>query len=78
MLLGGRLRGVSVWLWRTNPGRRLLVIVRSDRPTLIPRIEQLFGGEPGTVDVVLDRRRRERGSGGSPAARRGGAATFQW
>ena len=60
MLLGGRLRGMSVWLWRSSPARRLLVIVRSDRPALVPRIEQLFEGEPGTVDVVLDRRRRER------------------
>ena len=60
MLLGGRLRGMSVWLWRTSPARRLLVIVRSDRPALVPRIEQLFEGEAGTVDVVLDRRRRER------------------
>lgn len=60
MLLRGRLRGMSVWLWRTAPARRLLVIVRPDRPALVPRIERLFGGEPGTVDVVLDRRRRER------------------
>ena len=60
MVLGGRLRGMSVWLWRTSPARRLLVIVRSDRPALVPRIEQLFEGEAGTVDVVLDRRRRER------------------
>jgi hypothetical protein len=26
----------------------------------VPRIERLFEGEPGTVDVMLDRRRRER------------------
>jgi len=36
------------------------VIVRPDRPALVPRIERLFEGEPGTVDVVLDRRRRDR------------------
>jgi hypothetical protein len=60
MLLGGRLRRMSVWLWRTGPARRLLVIVRPERPGLVPRIEGLFAGEPGTVDVMLDRRRRER------------------
>lgn len=60
MLLNGRLRRISVWLWRTAPARRLLVIVRPERPALVPRIERLFEGEPGTVDVMLDRRRRER------------------
>jgi hypothetical protein len=60
MLLGGRIRRMSIWLWRTAPARRLLVIVRPGRPALVPRIERLFEGEPGTVDVVLDRRRRER------------------
>jgi hypothetical protein len=60
MLLGGRLRRMSIWLWRTVPARRLLVIVGPDRPALAARIERLFEGEPGTVDVVLDRRRHER------------------
>jgi hypothetical protein len=68
MLLGGRLRRMSIWLWRTVPARRLLVIVGLDRPALVPRIERLFEGEPGTVDVVLDRRRHERRRG--VAARR--------
>lgn len=62
MLLGGRIRRMSIWLWRTVPARRLLVIVGPERPALVPRIERLFEGEPGTVDVVLDRRRRERRS----------------
>ena len=60
MLLGGRLRRMSIWLWRTAPARRLLVIVGPGHPTLVPRIERLFEGEPGAVDVVLDRRQRER------------------
>ncbi|MGH7413409.1 MAG: hypothetical protein ACREKJ_04350, partial [Candidatus Rokuibacteriota bacterium] len=60
MLLSGRLRRMSVWLWSSPPARRLLVIVRPDRPALVPRIERLFSGEPGEVDVVLDRRRGER------------------
>jgi hypothetical protein len=60
MLLSGRLRRMSVWLWRSAPARRLLVIVRPERPALVPRIERLFEGDPGAVDVVLDRRRRER------------------
>src|SRR5258706_15294280 len=63
MLLGGRLRRMSVWFWRIPPTRRLLVIVGPDRPALVPRIERLFEGEAGTVDVVLDRRRRERRGG---------------
>jgi hypothetical protein len=60
MLLGGHLRRMSIWFWRTPPTRRLLVIVGPDRPALVPRIERLFEGEAGTVDVVLDRRRRDR------------------
>jgi len=60
MLLSGRLRRMSVWFWRTPPARRLLVIVRPERPGLAPRIERLFEGEPSGVDVVVDRRRRER------------------
>jgi hypothetical protein len=60
MLLSGRLGRMSVWLWRTAPAHRLLVIVRPERPALVPRIERLFAGEPGTVDVVLDRRQSER------------------
>jgi hypothetical protein len=51
---------MSVWLWRTAPADRLLVIVRPERPALVPRIERLFAGEPDTVDVMLDRRRSER------------------
>ncbi len=51
---------MSVWLWSSPPAQRLLVIVRPDRPTLVPRIERLFAGDPGEVDVVLDRRRSER------------------
>jgi hypothetical protein len=60
MLLAGRLRRMSVWLWSSPPARRLLVVVRPDRRTLVPKLEQLFAGEPGEVDVVLDRRRSER------------------
>lgn len=60
MLLGGRLRRMSIWLWRTAPAHRLLVIVRPDRPALVPRIERLFEGDAGGVDVVLDRRKRDR------------------
>src|SRR5258705_2427695 len=63
MLLGGRLRRMSVWFWRIPRTRRLIVIVGPDRPALVPRIERLFEGEAGTVDVVLDRRRRERRGG---------------
>lgn len=68
MLLTGRLRRMSVWLWSNTPARRLLVIVRRDRPTLVPRIERVFASESGEVNVMLDRRRRERRVGA--AARR--------
>jgi hypothetical protein len=60
VLLTGRLRRMSVWLWSSPPARRLLLVVRPDRPTLVPTLERLFAGEPGEVDVVLDRRRTER------------------
>jgi len=60
MLLAGRLRRMSVWLWSTAPARQLLIIVRPDRPSLVPRLERLFAEELDGVDVVLDRRRRER------------------
>lgn len=60
MLLTGRLRRMSVWLWSSPPGRRLLVIVKPDRPALVPQIEHLFAEESAEVGVVLDRRRSER------------------
>jgi len=44
---------MSVWLWRTAPAHRLLVIVRPERPALVPRIERLFAGEPDPVDAFL-------------------------
>ncbi len=75
MLLSGRLGRMSVWLWRTAPAHRLLVIVRPERPALVPRIERLFAGEPGTVDVVLDRRQSERRRVISAP---GGVATSRW
>jgi hypothetical protein len=60
MFLTARLRRLSVWLWSSPPGGRLLVIVKPDRPALVPRIERLFAGESSEVGVMLDRRRGER------------------
>jgi hypothetical protein len=60
VLLTGRLPRMSVWLWRSQPGRRLLVIVKPDRPALVPRIERLFADDSAEVGVVLDRRRSDR------------------
>jgi hypothetical protein len=60
MLLAGRLRRMSVWLWSSPPARRLLLVVHPGRPGLVPTLERLFAGEPGEVDVVLDRRRAQR------------------
>jgi len=60
MLLTGRFRRMSMWLWSSPTDGRLLVIVRRDRPALVERMQRLFAREPGDVEVVLDRRRRER------------------
>ena len=60
MLLTGRFRRMSVWLWSSPPRDRLLVVVRPNHPTLVERVRRLFAGEPGEVEVLLDRRRRER------------------
>src|SRR5262244_3898602 len=60
MLLAGRFRRMSMWLWSSPPDGRLLVIVRRDRPALVERMQRLFAREGGEVEVVLDRRRRER------------------
>jgi hypothetical protein len=60
MLLSGRLRRMTVWLWSSPPARRLLVIVNPTRSTLVPRIERLFADDASEVSVVLDRRRSER------------------
>jgi hypothetical protein len=72
MLLTGRLRRVSLWLWSSPPGRRLLVIVRPDRSGLVPRIQRLFAGDPDGIDVIVDRRRdeRRRGTVAIPTERR--------
>jgi len=60
MLLTGRFRRMSVWLWSTPAAGRLLVIVRPDHPDLLRTMRGLFAGEEAEVEVVLDRRRRDR------------------
>jgi hypothetical protein len=60
MLLAGRFRRMSLWLWSSPPRSRLLVVVRPGHPTLVERMRRLFAGERGEVEVLLDRRRRER------------------
>ena len=61
MLMAGRFRWMSVWLWSSPPpGARMLVIVRPDRPALVERMRRVFAREPGEVAVMLDRRRRDR------------------
>ena len=69
---------MSIWFWRTVPARRLLVIVGPARPALVPRIERLFEGEPGTVDVVLDRSRSGGGGTGGGRGAVAGRATSRW
>lgn len=51
---------MSVWLWSTPAAGRLLVIVRPDHPDLLRTMRGLFAGEEAEVEVVLDRRRRDR------------------
>ena len=60
MLLTGRFRRMSLWLWSTSPRRHLLVIVPHDRAALVDRMQRVFAGEADEVEVMLDRRRRER------------------
>jgi hypothetical protein len=60
MLLTGRFRRMSLWLWSSPPRSRLLVIVPRDRSALVERMQHLFAGEADEVEVLLDRRRRAR------------------
>lgn len=60
MLLTGRFRRMSLWLWSSSPQRRLLVIVPRDRAALVDRMRRVFAGEADEVEVLLDRRQRER------------------
>lgn len=60
MLLTGRFRRMSLWLWSSPPRRRLLVIIPHDRAALVERMRRVFSGEADEVEVLLDRRRRER------------------
>src|SRR4029077_2835068 len=62
MLLTGRFRRVSLWLWSTPTRSPVRVFVRPDRPALVERMQRLFAEDPGEVEVMLDRRRRERRS----------------
>jgi hypothetical protein len=62
MLLSGRFRKVSLWLWSSPTRSPVRVFVRPDRPALVERMQRLFAEDPGEVEVMLDRRRRERRS----------------
>src|ERR1700720_4901566 len=62
MLLTGRFRRVSLWLWSTPTRGPMQVVVRPDRPALVERMQRLFAEDSGEVEVMLDRRRRERRS----------------
>jgi hypothetical protein len=62
MLLSGRFRQVSLWLWSSPTRSPVRVFVRPDRPALVERMQRLFAEDPGEVEVMLDRRRRERRS----------------
>jgi hypothetical protein len=60
MLLTGRFRHVSLWVWSSPIRGRLQVFVRPDRPALVERMRRLFVEDPEQVEVMLDRRRGER------------------
>jgi len=62
MLLTGRFRRISLWLWSTPTRGPMQVFVRPDRPALVERMQRLFAEDSGEVEVMLDRRRRERRS----------------
>src|SRR5260370_9289515 len=62
MLLTGRSRRMSLWLWSTPTRGPLQVVVRPDRPALVEGMQRLFAEDSGEVEVMLDRRRRERRS----------------
>jgi dynactin complex subunit len=60
MLLTGRFRHTSLWIWNSPARGPLRVFVRPDRPTLVERMRRLFAEDPGEVEVMLDRRRQDR------------------
>jgi hypothetical protein len=60
MLLAGRFRQMSLWLWSTSPRGRLIVVVPPDRPGLAERMRRVFADDADDVDVLVDRRRSER------------------
>jgi hypothetical protein len=60
MLLAGRFRRTSFWLWSSPSRKPLFVVVRADRSSLVERMRSLFVGESSEVEVMLDRRRSER------------------
>ena len=73
MLLTGRFRRISLWVWSSPTRGRLQVFVRPDRPALVERMQRLFAEDPEQVEVMLDRRRGERRSravGQEPERRR--------
>lgn len=72
VLLTGRFRRISLWVWSSPTRGRLQVFVRPDRPALVERMQRLFAEDPEQVEVMLDRRRGERRSaaGGQEPERR--------
>jgi hypothetical protein len=60
VLLTGRFRRVSLWVWSSPIRGRLQVFVRPDRPALVERMQRLFAEDPEQVEVMLDRRLGER------------------
>src|SRR3984893_17414014 len=62
MLLTGRFRRISLWLWSTPSRGPMQVFVRPDRPAPVERMQRRVAEDSAEVEVVLARRRRERRS----------------
>jgi len=60
MLLTGRFRRTSLWIWNSPARGPLRVFVRPDRPSLVERMRRLFAEDPTEVEVMLDRRSQDR------------------
>ncbi len=62
-MLSGRLGKMSVWLWShpvDGAAAPLLVVVDRGHPTLIETMKSVFADDRGDVEILQDRRRRQR------------------
>jgi hypothetical protein len=60
VLLAGRFRRTSLWVWSSPTRGHLQVFVRPDHPSLVERMQRLFAEDPEPVEVMPERRRADR------------------